>query len=115
MAPSRDGRTYRIRQLPCHVDRLQAIDLLVSLSENLGPRDNINIRSLAPNLDPWERPRTKIATVTFKKLPPPFDSDKTEWVFKTQTYGLQRNIIVDVHFLGFTPLNDVSDSQHTVE
>lgn len=78
MAPSRKGRTYRVRQLPRHVARLSTIDLLLYVASDLGPRDNIIIYPLALNLDPWERPRTKVATVTIQPLPPRFDNEQDE-------------------------------------
>lgn len=106
MAISRDSRTYRVRQLPYHMDRHQVVRLLCTLLDSIEPGD-IQIYSLASSLSPWERPPTKVATVMFGRLPAILDSDETEWVLHSQRAGLQRNIIIDIHFLGFTALNDV--------
>ena len=62
---------------------------------------------------PFETLRTKTATVNFKKLPEKFDNDDTEWVLPTGDG--QANVIIDVHFLGFTALNDVDSDLHALE
>jgi hypothetical protein len=69
--------------------------------------------SLASSLVPFETPRAKTATVIFMTLPAVFDNDDTEWVLRTE--GPQPNVIVDVHFLGFTALNDVDSDLHVLE
>jgi hypothetical protein len=69
--------------------------------------------SLASSLVPFETPRTKTATIVFKTLPEVFDSDDTEWVLRTG--DTQPNVIVDVHFRGFTALNDVDSDLHILE
>jgi hypothetical protein len=115
MARDREGRTYRVRQLPSHVDRVQAITLLAGLAEGIGPAENVEVLSLASSISPWETHPTKIATAIFKSLPPLFDNDEVEWVLPAQRIGLPQNIIVDVHFLDFTPLNEVEPGLHTLE
>lgn len=108
-------RTYRVRQLPSHIDAHRLPALLISLENSIGPLENINVHSLTGSLNTFEYVQTKTATVTFNRMPRAFDNDLTEWVFQTRRLGLQRNIIFDIHFLGFTALNDVDPSTHTVE
>ena len=106
MSVKREWRTYRVRQLPSHVDKQSTAALLARLGYDLGPSENIQILSLAPSLNPWENPPTKTATLSFRRLPSTFDNDKDEWVLPAQSeLALERNIIVDIHFLDFTPLN----------
>ena len=114
MTGHRERRTYRVRQLPPHVDRHQAVALLARLGQDLGPAANIQIFSLSSSLNPWENRPTKTATVCFLRLPAAFDNDKGEWVLPAQSeLALERDIIVDVHFLDFTALN--SPENHLVE
>jgi hypothetical protein len=62
---------------------------------------------------PFETPRTKTATIIFKTLPDVFDNDDTEWPLRTE--DAQPNVIADVHFLGFTALNDADSDLHVLE
>lgn len=50
-----------------------------------------------------------------KVVPQQFDNDKNEWTLLTQDRGFENNILVDVHFLDFTPLNDPSEADHLFE
>ena len=114
MSGSRERRTYRVRQLPPHVDRHLAVALLARIGHDFGPSTNIQILSLSSSLNPWENPPTKTATVYFLRLPAAFDNEKDEWVLPAQSeLSLERDIIVDVHFLDFTPLN--SPENHLFE
>lgn len=108
-------RTYRVRQLSWHIDVHHLPALLISLESSIGPLGNINVHSLAGSLNTFEDVPTKTATVTFNSVPSAFDNDQTEWVFQTRRLGLQKNIIFDIHFLGFTALNDVDPSMFALE
>lgn len=110
-----EDRTYRVLQLPAHVNINNLPALLISLDYTVGPLENINVHSLAGSLKSFEDPLTKTATVTFNHVPRVFDNDRTEWVFQTQHIGSQKNIIFDTHFLRFTALNDVDPNVHTHE
>lgn len=107
------NRTYRVRQLSRHVSEEDLPSFLASCCEELGGESNIVVWSLATSLLPFENPRTKTATVTFHSLPPVFNNDATEWTLTTP--GSYSNVIVDVHFLGFTGLNDVETGMHNLE
>lgn len=114
MTGQRERRTYRVRQLPSHVDRHQAVALLARLGPDLGPATNIQIFSLSSSLNPWEDRPTKTATVCFVRLPAAFDIDMDEWVLPAQSQlALERDIILDIHFLDFTALS--SPEKHLVE
>lgn len=107
------NRTYRVRQLPRHVSEEDLPGFLVRCCGELGGETNIVVWSLAITLLPFEKPRTKTATVTFNSLPLVFNNDETEWTLTTP--GSHLNVIVDVHFLGFTALNDVEIGLHNLE
>ena len=66
MERSREGRTYRVRQLSAHMNRLQTVTLLCQLAQTLGSFENVQIFSLASSLSPWNRSQTKTATLMFK-------------------------------------------------
>jgi hypothetical protein len=115
MARDRENRTYRVRQLPVHLDTHKASQLLAGLGEDFGPLGNVHVFSLAASLCPSEYPATRTATVMFTKCPAKLDNDQDEWIIPTQHLGLQKDIIFDVHFLGFTALNDVHPTLHSLE
>lgn len=104
MPRSRNTLTYRLRRLPAYLKRSAVADYLVRSIEDIGPRENIVVRSLASNLVQWERPPTKVATLMFKKTPELFNNDGTEWTVPVE--GQNRSLIFDTHFLDFTPLSD---------
>ncbi|KAI0179413.1 hypothetical protein GGR52DRAFT_305072 [Hypoxylon sp. FL1284] len=105
------SRVYRLRRCPAHLDRLGATKLL---SQALGDIsfDDIQIQSLATDLDPRALPQTKVGTLVFRKLPKLIEEqgDKNEW--KVSVVALEQPLLLDVHFLGMTPFNDVKREQH---
>ena len=106
------AKVYRLRGLPARLTTEQVARLL-STGLDL-PEHNIVVASLARTVG-WEGSRTKIATVQFKLVPAFFRSrlDHEEWDLSTQD-GLD-GVILDCHFLGLTPLNDVKQSIHNTE
>ena len=114
MDGARKKLTYRVRQLPHHVDKLHVVTLLARLG--LGPVENIRVLSLSCSLSHWERQPTKTSTVEFERAPTLLSNNKTEWILLVAGHnGLQQNIIIDTHFLDFTPLNDVAPAAHAFE
>ncbi|KAF3059605.1 hypothetical protein GL218_05123 [Daldinia childiae] len=110
-APTEKTKVYRLRNLPTHVDRQSAAELVSACIEGALPHD-IRISSLAYAVDPWERPPTKTATLTFEKgdLTTRFNSNNSEWIFKNS--ALAKPLILDSHFRGLTPLNEVAPENH---
>jgi hypothetical protein len=115
MPRPREHRTYRLRQLPQHLERKDIPAFLCKASPDFGREEDIEIFSLAANLITWEKPPTKIATLVFKKTPAVFDNDEGEWTVSARNAGWDRKLIFDVRFHGFTPLNDVDHSIHLAE
>lgn len=117
MARPRTDRTYRVRQLqlqPC-IDYPRVTSLIASLSDGLGPAENIQIFSLASSLPPSPNLLSLTATVTFSETPSALDNDQIEWSFPARHLGWRRNVIFDTHFLGFTALNDPNPDDHDLE
>ena len=110
MGLDREGWVYRVRQLPLHLDgRSATAQFLALIAPVLGEVENIRVGSLAQG-----KRDSKTATVTFKTTPSVFDNDETQWTLDPQS-SLGRNVIVDVHFRGFTVLNEPQQCPHTVE
>ena len=110
MALDRESRVYRVRQLPLHLeDRSATAQFLVSIAPVLGDIENIRVCSLAQG-----KRDSKTATVTFKTIPSVFDDDKNQWTLHAERF-FGRNVIVDIHFRGFTVLNEPRQCLHTAE
>ena len=96
--------TFRLRGCPAYLDRADLRNRLSAFFGDIAP-DAIHIQSLARTLDPWENPPTRTATLTFTTLPSVVKiQTEREWKIDT---GLDGSFILDTHFFGMTPLNDV--------
>ncbi|KAI1451810.1 hypothetical protein F4805DRAFT_463413 [Annulohypoxylon moriforme] len=99
-------KVYRLRGCPIHLDKSRTAELLSRELGDVAPTD-IVIQSLATNLDPWARPPTKVGTLMFRKLPALVreENGNDEWILPV--VGLEKVLILDTHFMGMTPLNEV--------
>lgn len=111
----REQRTYRVRQLPQCLERQDVANFISRVSAEFGPKEDIEVFSLASSLIAWERPQTKVATIIFKNTPEAFNNDEGEWTVAAVHAGWSYELIFDTHFTGFTPLNDVEPSSHLAE
>lgn len=114
MASHGAPKVYRVTNLPHHVDRLAATELLAQCIPGVALED-IQIESLAPVVDPWASEPTKVATLRFKSAPVALTQGpgRMEWSFPM--LGSLRSINLDIHFYGLTPLNEVNENSHTDE
>ncbi|KAI0117885.1 hypothetical protein GGR51DRAFT_500479 [Nemania sp. FL0031] len=114
MATSPKRITYRLRRCPLDADAKRCATLLSLALPDTRP-EMVRIHSLATNLNPWERPPTKIATLTFETTPTSLTGrlDRNEWILPVGE--LEESLILDTHFLGFTPLNEVVDGTHELD
>jgi hypothetical protein len=107
--------TYRVRQLPSNIKKHQLPTWLARNAEGTGPAENIRVYSLTTSsIVPGKSP-VGTATLAFKETPNMFLRQQTEWTFPAENAGLANNIIFDVHFQGFTVLNDVDPKEHTLK
>ncbi|CAH0021395.1 unnamed protein product [Clonostachys rhizophaga] len=98
-------KVYRATNLPHHVDRLAAAELLVRCNPGITLEDT-QIESIAPVVDPWVSELTKVATLRFKSAPVALQGPgRMEWSFPI--LGSLRSITLDIHFHGLTPLNEL--------
>jgi hypothetical protein len=107
---------FRVRGLPNDVKFLKDVASLLSLRLGDIPSDSIHVYSLATTLNYWEKPLSKVATVMFQALPSLIQNSHGEkqWTILAKSHSNVDDIILDTHFMGMTPLNDV-DSAHLFE
>ena len=111
------AKVFRVRNLPAQLEGNAASAVFITdLIDGLTPED-IGVWSLASEkvFIPGERQPRKVATVTFK-TDPRLKSDQpepSEW--QLQDPNLQEAVIVDTHFRGITPLNDVDSNDYEYE
>lgn len=107
-------RVFRVRNLPEHVDRLLAVELLCDSIDDIAAQD-VRISSLAYDVDVWSWLRTKVATMTLQKIPLGLTTIMKGGECTIAVPGLAKPLIIDHNFQGMTPLNDVSDVEHKYE
>ncbi|VUC28080.1 unnamed protein product [Clonostachys rosea] len=103
------SKVYRATYLPEHVDRLAAAELLAGCIPGL-EIGHIRVCSLATAVDSQSK---KTATVMFKTVPNALSEDlgQNKWEFRV--FGLAIPVVLDIHFYGLTPLNDIHHTAHT--
>lgn len=107
-------RVFRLRNLPAHVDRLSAVELLCGSIDGISAQD-VRISSLAYDVDVWSWMRTKVATLTLNKGHSVLNSMLNGGECTIPVPGLPKPLIMDHHFQGITPLNHVPDVEHKYE
>lgn len=104
------AKSYRVRGIPRKYNRGSTEELL-RLALDLDRTVELKVYSLGPS--PYEH-KEKVATFAFRGESEILSGAKNEWAIHlhdTCVDGSMENktIIVDSHFEGFTPLNDVGD------
>ncbi|VUC22222.1 unnamed protein product [Clonostachys rosea] len=106
------AKVFRLRRLPNSVVTLR--DAAVLLSKCLGDLDvdDVTVFSLATAIDFSVNSPEKVATLQFHKVPCLVrqNAGLDEWRLQADDPGSV--LIVDFHFLGMTPLNDVDPEKH---
>jgi hypothetical protein len=107
--------TFRVRECPASANEAALRDMLAQAFSDI-QADDIHVRSIAMALSPWEAPPTKTATVNFEKLPSDIETkiEQGQWSVKSPHQNGGR-LILDTHFFGLTPLNDVPVWKHGYE
>ncbi len=105
--------TFRLRRCPDTADEAALCRWLSRAFGDVTPND-IRIQSLATTLDPWGKKPVKTATLNFAKLPSAIESHIKKGEWKVEVDG-SPPLILDTHFLGMTPLNDVEAQRHDFE
>lgn len=114
MARDQKALTYRVRQLPPSINEAGVVRMLQDLLATEESTPTITVFSLAQSLVAPEETRSKDATVSIHPLPPALKNGQ-QWLFSALYSNTKYRIIVDLHFLDFTVLNDLSDDEHILE
>ncbi|KAL7958841.1 hypothetical protein V8C34DRAFT_323804 [Trichoderma compactum] len=109
--PPAKQKVYRLSNIPATADRHNVVQLLGQALSDIS-YDCIRIFSLAFSLNYFDESPPKTATSTFNKVPDIIQAEPNKSQWKLEVPGLFSPLILDSHFLGFTPLNDVSGPQH---
>ncbi|KFA52172.1 hypothetical protein S40293_00599 [Stachybotrys chartarum IBT 40293] len=115
---ARSKIVFRLRGVPNAIESLSGVSELVSRRLGDISSDDIQVFSLATSLHFRETPRSKVATIMFKIDPSILSAshDRNEWSISR---GMETNcnvdLILDTHFIGMTPLNDVSPKDHAYD
>lgn len=104
----------RLRYIPGHLDRLEVVKLLSKSLKNVEEGD-ITIFSLALEVNTLSQMPKKVATLAFNSLPVPISSSLQAGDVRIEVPGLAMPLILDSHFRGITPLNEIPDHTHTNE
>lgn len=107
---------FRLRGLPNTTETPNEVASLLSSMLVDTPADSIRIFSLATTLSLHENPRSKVATIMFTTAPAIVTRghDEDQWVIRSDNH-VQHDLILDAHFMGMTPLNDVPSMRHSYE
>lgn len=101
-----------------YVDYLHVLKLwMMSKSPSHIPAHDIRVFSLATDVGYGAHSGFKVATLMFTTLPSLVLDYKTnnQWNINVQTPELMHILVLDTHFLGMTPLNDVDHLSHKYE
>ncbi|KAI9654109.1 MAG: hypothetical protein M1821_006820 [Bathelium mastoideum] len=103
---------FRVRGLPNTIKKHEDVSKL--LGERLGDirPDTIHVFSLATTLPAWEP--SKVATVMFAS-PPGLLQETSVHEWPVPSRNLDEHLLLDTHFLGMTPLNDVDAAHHVAD
>jgi len=108
--------TFRVSGLLPDLNVDEVAKLLSRLLDKGGFTTGPNVRSLG--LDPHSSAcnATQVATVDFSRVPADFRAGSS-WVYSVSgsRQGDSRQIMIDSHFQGWTPLNGTRDEEHNVE
>ncbi|EHK42973.1 hypothetical protein TRIATDRAFT_285651 [Trichoderma atroviride IMI 206040] len=110
MAPTQ-SKVYRLRGIPEHLDRL-GVTQLVSTFVPGGDLRDVIVTSLALSCEVWTVSRSKVATLSFQKLPDVVSKDPTAGEWPLRVLALAKPLLLDDTFFGLCPLNDVPEHQH---
>ncbi|KAI9683271.1 MAG: hypothetical protein M1822_006136 [Bathelium mastoideum] len=103
---------FRVRGLPNTIKNHEGVSEL--LGERLGDirPDSIHVFSLATTLTAWEP--SKVATVMFAS-PPGLLQETSVHEWPVPSRNLDERLILDTHFMGMTPLNDIDAAHHVAD
>jgi hypothetical protein len=106
---------FRLSRIPNGATTNDAVAALVAKALHL-QTDRVKVYSLATTLNPWETPPSRVATLMLLNTPNLLAESKygqNEWTLESDTG--HDNLVLDTHFWGLTPLNDVAPDKHIAD
>jgi hypothetical protein len=107
---------FRLSRIPSGATTKGAVAALVAKALNTTV-DNVKVYSLATTLTPWEMPPSRVATLMLFADPVSLGSlkgEQNEWVLDVGSSD-DESLVLDTHFWGLTPLNDIDPQKHTAD
>lgn len=113
MSLSPEKTVFRLRRCPGDRDASDLQELLSNALQDVSKRD-IRIQSLATDYGVCNTSKT--ATLMFRrKLPGLVEEHPNQTQWKIPLDDGSSDLLLDVHFAGFTPLNDPEPEKHKFE
>jgi hypothetical protein len=108
---------FRLRGIPDTVETLESAASLICECINGASVRGIRVLSLATSLNFWESPPSRVATLMFDDIPQLLRDKPSlqEWHIGDRDGRGGPDLILDIHFMGMTPLCDVPESEHRAE
>ncbi|VUC31502.1 unnamed protein product [Clonostachys rosea] len=110
--PEWNRRVFRLRSLPNRITNTSEACQLISEALSIST-EHVDVCSLAKTLNRWELPASKVATLHIRVVPECLreKNQSNEWELPLRE-DPRRPLILDTHFQGLTPLNDVEPLHH---
>ncbi|KAL7791949.1 hypothetical protein V8C37DRAFT_410308 [Trichoderma ceciliae] len=89
-----ESKAYRLRGIPEHLNRLGVAQIISTFIPGGDQRD-VDVASLALCCRTWASPRTKTATLSFKKLPDTVNGDPTAGEWPLRIPALAKSLLLD--------------------
>lgn len=106
---------FRLSGIPSGATTYDAVAALVAKALDIRA-NNVQVYSLATTLNPWETPPSSVATLMLRQSPVLLASSKdgqNQWTLDPGSG--HDNLLLDTHFWGVTPLNDVAPEKHIAD
>ncbi|KAK0638476.1 hypothetical protein B0T16DRAFT_496779 [Cercophora newfieldiana] len=114
VAPDWRRTVFRLSRIPNGATTTSAVAALVAKALQV-PTKSVKVYSLATTLTPWEMPPSRVATLMLLQNPVLLGSSqdgRNEWALEP---GRHESLVLDTHFWGLTPLNDVASDNHIAD
>ncbi len=105
---------FRLSGIPFRCSTHRQVQALVAKSVEIS-NEGVKVYSLATTLNPWEMPQTRVATLMFLDIPGFLEqeSGSKQWLLTLREDD--NPMVLDTHFQGLTPLNDVNEGDHIAD
>ncbi|KAI9152195.1 Vegetative incompatibility protein [Paramyrothecium foliicola] len=106
---------YRLRGIPHEICTPEEVCNVLSECFKDFTADDFEVGSLATSFSYWDTSSSKVATLRFKKCPSALNKVFRDNSWDLSELGPYSSLVLDRHFLGLTPLNDVDAEKHLAD